>query len=182
MTFSPTFLKRHHRCLMPLPQRFGILGTKLNVLGSSISRVGRTWFGRLIDAGTLGHVFYEEVQYEAQVFFLLHSSFIIPTLFTLSISYDIQRAVTDGATVPIYYESRLAKLELKESERPKIDPEFEEATEGEEVERREKLKTKWASSKLSSVPRTVSSLSPATWLSISTIGSRSWTARLWSSV
>ena len=58
--------------------------------------------------------------------------------------YDIQRAVTDGATVPIYYESRLAKLELKESERPKIDPEFEEATEGEEVERKEKLKTKWA--------------------------------------
>ena len=58
--------------------------------------------------------------------------------------YDIQRAVTDGATVPIYYESRLAKLELKESERPKIDPDFEEATEGEEVERKEKLKTKWA--------------------------------------
>jgi type I restriction enzyme R subunit len=58
--------------------------------------------------------------------------------------YDIQRAVADGATVPIYYESRLAKLELKESERPKIDPEFEEATEGEEVERKEKLKTKWA--------------------------------------
>jgi len=58
--------------------------------------------------------------------------------------YDIQRAVIDGATVPIYYESRLAKLELKESERPKIDPEFEEATEGEEVERKEKLKTKWA--------------------------------------
>ena len=58
--------------------------------------------------------------------------------------YDIQRAVVDGATVPIYYESRLAKLALKESERPKIDPEFEEATEGEEVERKEKLKTKWA--------------------------------------
>ncbi len=56
--------------------------------------------------------------------------------------YDIQRAVIDGATVPIYYESRLAKLELKESERPKIDPEFEEATEGEEVERKEKLKSK----------------------------------------
>jgi type I restriction enzyme, R subunit len=46
--------------------------------------------------------------------------------------------------VPIYYESRLAKLELKPSERPRIDPEFEELTEGEEVERREKLKTKWA--------------------------------------
>ncbi len=48
--------------------------------------------------------------------------------------YDIQRAVDDGATVPIYYESRLAKLELKEAERPKIDPEFEEVTEGEEVD------------------------------------------------
>ena len=58
--------------------------------------------------------------------------------------YDIQRAVTDGATVPIYYESRLAKLALKEAERPHIDPEFEEATEGEEVERKEKLKSKWA--------------------------------------
>ena len=58
--------------------------------------------------------------------------------------YDIQRAVEDGATVPIYYESRLAKLELDETEKPKIDPEFEEATEGEEVERKEKLKTKWA--------------------------------------
>jgi type I restriction enzyme R subunit len=58
--------------------------------------------------------------------------------------YDIQRAVVDGATVPIYYESRLAKLELKASERPNIDPGFEEATEGEEVERKEKLKSKWA--------------------------------------
>ena len=58
--------------------------------------------------------------------------------------YDIQRSVEDGATVPIYYESRLAKLTLDETERPKIDPDFEEATEGEEVERREKLKTRWA--------------------------------------
>ena len=58
--------------------------------------------------------------------------------------YDIQRAVEDKATVPIYYESRLAKLELDEAERPKIDPDFEEATEGEEVDRREKLKSKWA--------------------------------------
>ena len=46
--------------------------------------------------------------------------------------------------MPIYYESRLAKVELDEAERPKIDPEFEEATEGEELERKEKLKTKWA--------------------------------------
>ena len=58
--------------------------------------------------------------------------------------YDIQRAVEDGATVPIYYESRLAKLALDETERPIIDAGFEEVTEGEEVERREKLKTKWA--------------------------------------
>ena len=58
--------------------------------------------------------------------------------------YDIQRSVDDGATVPIYYESRLAKLTLDEDQRPKIDPDFEEATEGEEVERREKLKTRWA--------------------------------------
>ena len=58
--------------------------------------------------------------------------------------YDIQRAVEDGATVPIYYESRLAKLTLDEAERPKIDPGFEEATEGEEIARKEKLKTKWA--------------------------------------
>jgi len=58
--------------------------------------------------------------------------------------YDIQQAVEDGATVPIYYEGRLAKLELKETERPKIDPEFEEVTEGEEAEEKEKLKTKWA--------------------------------------
>ena len=58
--------------------------------------------------------------------------------------YDIQRSVEDGATVPIYYESRLAKLALDEHEKPNIDPEFEDVTEGEEVERRERLKTKWA--------------------------------------
>ncbi len=58
--------------------------------------------------------------------------------------YDIQRAIEDGATVRIYYEGRLAKLELEEAERPKIDPEFEEVTEGEETTVKEKLKTKWA--------------------------------------
>jgi type I restriction enzyme R subunit len=58
--------------------------------------------------------------------------------------YDIQRAVMDGATVPIYYESRLAKLELMESEKPHIDPEFEDVTEGEEIDRKEKLKSRWA--------------------------------------
>ena len=58
--------------------------------------------------------------------------------------YDIQRAVQDGATVPIFYESRLAKIELDEDEKPHIDPEFEEVTEAEEVTQKEKLKTKWA--------------------------------------
>ncbi len=58
--------------------------------------------------------------------------------------YDIQQAVADGATVPIYYESRLARLELDEAERPKLDAEFEEVTEGEEIEHKERLKTKWA--------------------------------------
>ena len=58
--------------------------------------------------------------------------------------YDIQRSVEDRATVPIYYEGRLAKLALNERERPRIDPDFEEATEGEEIERKEKLKTRWA--------------------------------------
>lgn len=58
--------------------------------------------------------------------------------------YDIQRAVQDGATVPIYYESRLAKLELKNAEKAVLDAAFEEATEGEEVTHKEKLKSKWA--------------------------------------
>jgi type I restriction enzyme R subunit len=58
--------------------------------------------------------------------------------------YDIQQAVADGATVPIYYESRIAKLGLLESELPRIDEEFEEITEGEEEETRQRLKTRWA--------------------------------------
>ena len=58
--------------------------------------------------------------------------------------YDIQQAVADGATVPIYYESRIAKLGLLEQELPRIDEEFEELTEREEEETREKLKSKWA--------------------------------------
>ena len=58
--------------------------------------------------------------------------------------YDIQRSVEDGATVPIYYESRLAQLRLDEHEHPQLDEEFEEATEGEEIERKERLKTRWA--------------------------------------
>ena len=58
--------------------------------------------------------------------------------------YDIQRAVADKATVPIYYESRIAKLGLNAAEMPKLDEEFESITEGEELTKKEKLKTKWA--------------------------------------
>jgi len=59
-------------------------------------------------------------------------------------TYDILRAVEDGATVPIYYEGRLARIELMEEERPKLDHEFEEVTEGEEESEKQRLKTKWA--------------------------------------
>jgi type I restriction enzyme R subunit len=58
--------------------------------------------------------------------------------------YDMTQAIEDKATVKIYYESRLARLELKPEERPKIDPEFEEVTEDEEETSRERLKSKWA--------------------------------------
>src|SRR5690606_910353 len=45
--------------------------------------------------------------------------------------YDVEQAVKDGATVPIYYESRLARLELREEDSPKLDDEVEELTEDE---------------------------------------------------
>ncbi len=58
--------------------------------------------------------------------------------------YDIKRAVDDGATVPIYYESRLARIKLRDELRPTLDPSFEEVTEGEELVTKEKLKSKWS--------------------------------------
>lgn len=58
--------------------------------------------------------------------------------------YDISRAVEDGATVPIYYESRLARIELPEAEKPKIDAEIEELTEDEASTEQERIKRKWA--------------------------------------
>ncbi len=58
--------------------------------------------------------------------------------------YDIQRAVEDQATVPIYYESRLARLDLDEAEMPRVDADFEEVTEGEEEARKEALKSEWS--------------------------------------
>lgn len=58
--------------------------------------------------------------------------------------YDISRAVEDGATVPIYYESRLARIELPEDEKPKIDSEIDELTEDEALTEQERIKRKWA--------------------------------------
>lgn len=58
--------------------------------------------------------------------------------------YDIQKAVADGATVQIYYESRIAKLALNQAVMPTIDKEFEELTEAEEEDKKQKLKSKWA--------------------------------------
>ena len=58
--------------------------------------------------------------------------------------YDISRAVEDGATVPIYYESRLARIELPDEEKPRIDAEIEELTEDEAITEQERLKRKWS--------------------------------------
>lgn len=58
--------------------------------------------------------------------------------------YDISRAVEDGATVPIYYESRLARIELPADEKPKIDAGIEELTEDEATTEQERIKRKWA--------------------------------------
>lgn len=58
--------------------------------------------------------------------------------------YDISRAVEDGATVPIYYESRLARIELDEDEMPKIDAEVEALTEDDPEVEQERFKKKWS--------------------------------------
>src|SRR5690606_8000485 len=57
--------------------------------------------------------------------------------------YDISRAVEDGATVPIYYESRLARIEIPDEEKPKIDAEIEEILEDDTLTEQEKQKAKW---------------------------------------
>jgi type I restriction enzyme R subunit len=58
--------------------------------------------------------------------------------------YDMQQAKEDGATVAIYYESRLAKLSLKEDELPHLDEEVDELAEDEEENTQAKLKSRWA--------------------------------------
>jgi type I restriction enzyme R subunit len=62
--------------------------------------------------------------------------------------YDILQSKEDKATVPIYYEARLAKIDLKPEERPQIDPNFEEGASRTGIGRRgginESLRRKWA--------------------------------------
>ncbi|MDE0341829.1 MAG: type I restriction endonuclease subunit R [Deltaproteobacteria bacterium] len=58
--------------------------------------------------------------------------------------YDINRGVEDGSTVPIYYESRLARIELDEAEKPMLDDEIAELTEDEAEGEQERLKRRWA--------------------------------------
>ncbi|TVT54022.1 MAG: type I restriction endonuclease subunit R [Azoarcus sp. PHD] len=58
--------------------------------------------------------------------------------------YDMQQAKEDGATVAIYFESRLAKLSLKADELPQIDAEVDELAEDEEESQQARLKSRWA--------------------------------------
>lgn len=57
--------------------------------------------------------------------------------------YDMQQAKEDGATVPIYYESRLAKLKLNEEVLPQVDEDVDELTEDEEESQQANAKSKW---------------------------------------
>ena len=59
--------------------------------------------------------------------------------------YPISRAVEDKSTVPIYYEARLARLDLPDDEKPSVDEEFEDATEAEDDATRARLQRQWAS-------------------------------------
>ena len=84
----------------------------------------------------------------------------------------------DGATVPIYYESRLAKLELDDGEKPHIDEEFEEVTEGEEVERQGEAQDQVGrAGGAGRQPEARRRSSPTTSCATSRTGSRRWTGK-----
>lgn len=59
-------------------------------------------------------------------------------------TYDMTRAVEDEATVKIYYENRIIKLDTDEEELLKVDDEFDDVTEGQEDNEKEKNKSKWS--------------------------------------
>jgi type I restriction enzyme R subunit len=58
--------------------------------------------------------------------------------------YDVQRAVTDGATVPIYYEARIVKVDLDPVKVSYLDEEFEEITEGQEADEKHRSASRWS--------------------------------------
>jgi type I restriction enzyme R subunit len=77
--------------------------------------------------------------------------------------YDMQQAKEDGVTVAIYYESRLAKLKLKQEELPQIDAEVDELAEDEEESAQAKLKSRWATLEKLLAPRRVLHRSRSIW-------------------
>ena len=92
--------------------------------------------------------------------------------------YDISRAVEDGATVPIYYESRLARIELAEDEKPKIDAEIAELTEDDARERAGAAQAEMGQRRgPRRRARSASAWSPRTWSGISRSAWQRWTAR-----
>ena len=91
--------------------------------------------------------------------------------------YDINRGVEDGATVPIYYESRIARIELDEAEKPRIDDEIANLTEEETEGEQERLKRKWANVEAVVGTEKPWPWSPGTWWNTSRTGSSAWTAR-----
>ena len=95
--------------------------------------------------------------------------------------YDIQRAVDDKATVPIYYESRLAKLALDERERRSSTADSKRRPKARRSPARKSSRPNGRSSKRSSAPSSAWRSSPATSLRISSSASRPLTARRWSS-
>lgn len=58
--------------------------------------------------------------------------------------YSISRAVEDHATVPIYYEARLARLELPDAQKARVDDDFEDVVEDEDAVTQQKLRSRWA--------------------------------------
>ena len=95
--------------------------------------------------------------------------------------YDMQQAKEDGATVAIYFESRLAKLALKDEELPHIDDEVDELAEDEEEGQQAKLKSHGRRWKRWSVPNRASPAWPPIWWRTSRNATRRRPARRWSS-
>ena len=93
--------------------------------------------------------------------------------------YDIERAVADGATVPIYYEGRLAKLELKASERPRSIRISRRLRKARKSNARKSSRASGRSWRWSSAPRAGSNSLLKIWSSTSRTACPPWMARPW---